>query len=331
MRRGLVKPIFETELEPGQAARHALGVVHPVNEDVAVDPILAANIERVCSDPAGVVADRTKLLDFWKKRAVELMPQSLEEIGRVKDAPLRRLLLGVPDGQTPKLGDFLHTALWRELADAGQCKDKKLIDEMVQGMSIVGPVGKSDRWPPLEKAKAHKPLKYLTDRAWEVKKKINGHLRGTKVTPNSEKIWDSTIKDRDEGSCLGPFWSESEVSSILGCEDWIPTQRFEVCQKNKVRGCDSATVNLVNVVAEILEKLQLPTTDMNVGALRMLMEKAGGKGIHGWVLDEKCLSASRDPARTSEVFGGRVQTLRLGADLLFRDGGSLVRLGLCCL
>ena len=47
-----------------------------------------------------------------------------------------------------------------------------------------------------------------------------------------------------EGSTVGPFGSEDEVSEFLGCSDWIPTQRFEVAQKNKVRGCDSATSEL---------------------------------------------------------------------------------------
>ena len=46
--------------------------------------------------------------------------------------------------------------------------------------------------------------------------------------------------------------------------------RFEVVQKNKVRGCDSATTNMINQVTKITEKLQLPSTDTNVAALRML-------------------------------------------------------------
>ena len=90
-----------------------------------------------------------------------------------------------------------------------------------------------------------------------------------------------------EGSCLGPLCSETEVTDVLGCNDWIPTQRFEVVQKNKVRGCDSATTNMINQVTKIVENLQLPSTDSNVAALRKLRSMKPNEDLAGWVLDER--------------------------------------------
>lgn len=58
-------------------------------------------------------------------------------------------------------------------------------------------------------------------------------------------------------------------------------------QKNKVRGCDSATTNLINQITEISEKLQLPSTDVNVAALRRLQTVAPDAELLGWVLDER--------------------------------------------
>ena len=58
-------------------------------------------------------------------------------------------------------------------------------------------------------------------------------------------------------------------------------------QANKVRGCDSATVNFVNVATVIQEKLQLPSTDQNVAVIMRLWSEAKGCPIEGWVLDEK--------------------------------------------
>jgi hypothetical protein len=81
--------------------------------------------------------------------------------------------------------------------------------------------------------------------------------------------------------------SEAEVALKLGTDQWVPTQRFEVHQKNKVRGCDSATVNLVNVVTVVLEKLQLPSTDENVAVIRMLLSSSAGAQVRAWVLDER--------------------------------------------
>ena len=82
------------------------------------------------------------------------------------------------------------------------------------------------------------------------------------------------MEDVQEGSCVGPLGSEQEVSDLLKVDDWIPTQRFEVVQKNKVRGCDSAATNLINRATVITEKLQLPSTDTNVAALRALRSEA---------------------------------------------------------
>ena len=150
MRRSLIEPIFETELEPGQAAEHALKTVHPFNKDVALPQVLLDNIAAVCSDPAAVNDKRHELLKLWKARAEELQPGSLAELDKVSDPFLRRLLRGVPDGVAPKLGQFFHVQLWREMAAAGNCKDQHLIEELLVGMNIVGDVAKSGRWPPLE-------------------------------------------------------------------------------------------------------------------------------------------------------------------------------------
>ena len=125
------------------------------------------------------------------------------------------------------------------------------------------------------------------DRAWVLRKKIIQRVQSVQISDNLQKIWDASIEDVEEKSCLGPFVSEEEVTKALGCDDWIPTQRFEVVQKNKVRGCDSATTNMINQITRISEKLQLPSTDTNVAALRKLRTIKPGVKLAGWVLDER--------------------------------------------
>ena len=86
------------------------------------------------------------------------------------------------------------------------------------------------------------------------------------------------------------LWDRSSLRvkcEIVG-RPWIPTQRFEVVQKNKVRGVDSATVNGINMASSVSEKLDLPSTDVNVAALRWLRSNVEeGSQIFGWVLDER--------------------------------------------
>ena len=103
------------------------------------------------------------------------------------------------------------------------------------------------------------------------------------MTENLQKIWDATIEDVQEGSCLGPIFDQHEVSVVGQHDHWIPT----VVRKDEVRGCDSATTNLNNQSAVIAEKLQLPLTDSIVAALRRLRATCPRCALAGWVLDER--------------------------------------------
>ena len=93
---------------------------------------------------------------------------------------------------------------------------------------IVGKILPSRRWPPYEKEQSNVSLEELHKRAWAIRKKIVQRVKGVPVSDNLVKIWDATLEDVSEGSSLGPFCSEGEVTSVLGQDDWIPTQRFEV-------------------------------------------------------------------------------------------------------
>ena len=149
MRRGLVPPLFEKETEPGQAVQAALSFTHPFTCEFELDPVLDQNIKWVCEDPVENNSNRLKAFAFWEKRCDELRVSSLQELARVPDPFLRRLLRGAPDSVQPVVGKFFHVALWRELAKAGHCKDAHLVEELLKGMPIVGDVARSGRWPPL--------------------------------------------------------------------------------------------------------------------------------------------------------------------------------------
>ena len=80
---------------------------------------------------------------------------------------------------------------------------------------------------------------------------------------------------------------EAEISAFIDSDEWIPTQRFEVVQRNKVRGFPSAISNLVNRTAVIFEKLKLPPIDLNIVVLREIFPRSGRRRLEGWVLDER--------------------------------------------
>ena len=287
LKRGAAKPLLEVEMEPGQAVAWSLQVVHPFTVPAALPQEIVSAVHDVAFRPQEVLQHRAQALLFWEAEAHRLLPVTIDLIARQPDPHLRFLLRGGPDDQPAMLGQVCHIALYAAMLERCRSDDGGLPQRLLEGFNIVGPIEKSNRWPPFTKEQKCPPVQAALDRAWELRKKIISRVQSVPVSDNLIKIWQSTLEDCTEGSSVGPFETEQQVSEFLGCEDWIPTQRFEVVQKNKVRGCDSATTNMINQVTVITEKLQLPSTDVNVAALRLLKSLAPSARLVGWVLDER--------------------------------------------
>ena len=275
LKRGALKPLLQIECEPGQAIQWALQVVHPFTVPPELSPRIRNNIRRILQAPHQLVQARERLLAFWRKLAQQLLPVSDRELLAERDPHLRRLLRGVPDDAPPQLGRTCHIKLYEEMLRAAQCKDTSLTGRLRSGFPIVDRIEESQQWPAFAKPQDPVPVQEALRRAWEFKRKIFQRCAAVPVNDNLRAIWKSTIEDVEEGYSVGPLADEAEVSAFIGSEEWIPTQRFEVVQKSKVRGCDSATSNLVNRTAVITEKLQLPST------------LSGRQRLQGWVLDER--------------------------------------------
>ena len=287
LKRGALKPLLDIECEPGEAVRWAMQIPHPFSVSESLCDHLSAAIMEVSEHPQQAIAFRKAMLAQWQQRAQECLLRTDQLLLQIPDAPLRHLLRGVPDGHPAQLGLTCNVELYRAMLQEISSVDQSLPDSLLSGFPIVGPIELSHRWGPYEKPQNIVSLDALKERAWELRRKIIKRVQGIPMSENLRKIWEATMEDVEDGSSMGPFGSEDEVSSFLGCEDWIPTQRFEVVQKNKVRGCDSATTNLINQATVITEKLQLPSTDTNVAAVRSLRSAAPMQSLGGWVLDEK--------------------------------------------
>ncbi|CAE7857329.1 unnamed protein product, partial [Symbiodinium necroappetens] len=174
------------------------------------------------------------------------------------------------------------------IPESDKCPDVDLVDQILAGMPIVGDIASSHRWAADRKPHAeHLSVGSLRSRAWEFRSKVLSAIKRAPVTEPSPKVWESTLEDVEEGAAIGPFFEESEVSELVGDDHWIPTQRFEVVQKNKVRGVDSATSNGINMATVVTEKLELPSTDANVAVIKWLRSRLPDKPLRGWVLDER--------------------------------------------
>ena len=288
LKRSALPPLLQVEMEPGQAVQQALQVPHPFTLDPALDPDLQEALAFAVHRPHQLLGHRQGALQFWADRAERLLPLTDQVLRAIPDPYLRSLLRGTPDDQPVQLGTVTHVALWRELLAASRCIDSSLVDEMINGFSIVGDIKRSFRWPRLPQPDDVLPEQDLVSRAWEFSNKVLRNVKRSEVTENTSKIWEATMEDVREGVTAGPFFSKDEVDKFLGTGNWIPTQRFEVVQKNKVRGVDSATINGINMASRILEKIELPSTDANVSALRWMRSACSrSTRLLGWVLDER--------------------------------------------
>ena len=316
-------------MHPGEAIEFALDAIHPLTQDATIDSDLQVVLQEIVDHPEAICDRRESLLQHWDARARDLVPESERLLKQIPDRYLRRLLRsGVFRTISRALGAFFHVVLWRELMQQAACPDVDLVDQIMAGMPIVGDIASSHRWAADRKPHAdHLSVDSLRSRAWEFPSKVLRAIKRAPVTEHSPKVWEATLEDVAEGAAVGPFFEESEVSEFVADDHWIPTQRFEVVQKNKVRGVDSATSNGINMATVVTEKLELPSTDANVAVIKWLRSRLPDKALRGWVLDE------RRAYRQVPISPGHRKWSGLGGSQYWQgrflcDGGPLVRVGL---
>ena len=204
---------------------------------------------------------------------------------QLDDAPLRRLLRGVPDDQPAQMGKTCNVELYRVMLQCVKSVDQDLPDLLLHGFPIVGAIARANRWPDYPKEQTVVPLEELQRRAWDIRKKIVQRVASLPGgPPTSQSFGRQLWKMFMTALALALFRMSVSIGFLMiGSRP----KGFEVVQKNKVRGCDSATTNLINQATLITEKLQLPSTDTNVAVLRTLRSKCPSQDLVGWVLDEK--------------------------------------------
>ena len=100
----------------------------------------------------------------------------------------------------------------------------------------------------------------LDARAWEIRRTVKSSIRRKQPNEHHRKIWEATLNDTDNGASMGPLYDESEVTQIVGTDNWCCIERNPVVQKNKTRGVDNASQNSpysINDTQSVVELLQI--------------------------------------------------------------------------
>ena len=118
MKMGVVQPLVDTEMHPGDTVKHIMNLKHPMRQP----PQLNDSMERVLKDEVEFRESmrrwRQQQIRYWRFRAERSKKQCLEKIGKHKDSRIRDLYLKMdPDTQSErKLGSFFHYDLLCEMA-----------------------------------------------------------------------------------------------------------------------------------------------------------------------------------------------------------------------
>ena len=80
--------------------------------------------------------------------------------------------------------------------------------------------------------------------------------------------------------------TETEVTEAPGTDRWIPIRRFGVEQRNKIRGVDDASDNLIKATSARPEKLQISSVDRIMALVRAWSAAVPDAQVGAWALDE---------------------------------------------
>ena len=286
-----VQPLIATEMEPGKVIEEMLTLKHPLMEKCERFPKeVDENLDMIANNPNRLNKLRLEAIEHWTRRSKQLETTSLNELRKIKDPNLRRLY--IREGDTGRTTPFFHCALFREMADAAKASDSKVIDELVEGMYITGDVKRSNVWPAKESEAVLTEAQWDADALKEREDVLKQIHSSTAVPEATQECWDKTLTDVDNGYCQGPFWEESEVTAAVGSNLWVPTPRWPLIQHDKVRAIDAGNVSRVNDLAAITERLELPSTDITITAVRSMLDRLkarnqGSEKLRAWVIDEE--------------------------------------------
>ena len=116
-------------------------------EYIPIEPDLQECLSLAVRFPDWLNHHRQQLMAFWEEQAVKLLPDTDRVLQSVSDPHLRRLLRGQEDSAPLQLGSCFHITLWNKLMKEAKSIDTDLVDQMLHGMSIVGSIARSRRWP----------------------------------------------------------------------------------------------------------------------------------------------------------------------------------------
>lgn len=248
-----------------QAFQATLQLQHPMDMQVPIPDILQEAMFNVLTMGAAKILEMRAL---QCKRILRLVSDL--------DADEKKLHEGMPkDVQSVLRGKRI--LLWKRLLEETNFPDLHIVDEVVDGLKLVGSSTKSGAFPS-GVYPAQQTVEQLSQQSiWRRKSSI-GKCRPTDDAEADDELWAQSLKEAEQGWLSGPFSSEREVTEALKTDNWICTRRFPLRQSNKIRLIDDGLESGLNSAYSSFNKLKLMDMDSVVAMVQLLLQSIHGKG-----------------------------------------------------
>ena len=178
--------------------------------------------------------------------------------------------------------------VWKELMIQTGFDDPSLFDEMVSGFKLVGQAKSSPQFPKGFVSMKQTPEELRRKAIWMRKSNVV-KCRSSGRPELDEQVWKQTLEECDAGWMHGPY-TESQVTEMVGSNEWLATRRFPLEQRDKVRLIDDALASGLNSAYGTSNKLTLFDIDtlaaMVLQVAKALQQRTGEvRSAGGAVLD----------------------------------------------
>ena len=250
--------------------REAARVGHPCHKLSETRPLIEKICKELVSKPHGVKSHREEWLNKWEERA-----GALEEDESALKASMSKVRRGI---LAPK-----RLLLFKEILADLEYDDMEVVDEIICGGSLVGPVPVTD----VLDAKL-KPARISVEVLNELRDQCNRVVLSRAVSCGDAaldgELWSKTLEEFEKGHLLGPF----EVDQLPAGA--FVNNRFPIKQADKVRPIDNYSSSLVNDTVTVSEKPVVHSVD-EIGAVATrfatLAKKRNLKKLFGKTADLK--------------------------------------------
>ena len=244
---------FGVAWSPEEFFIRASELEHPFDTaDVTPDRVRKAIFRFLTSGVECTKARRKARMSYWTERARELDEQEKEmhchmspELAKVYEGKRFRLL-----------GEMLQSIDY---------PDKRLVEDLLRGMPIVGLLPPTGAFPKKWR-RGTRTVMWLERTLRWARAKLQASTRPDPDAWVQSELEKKTKQEEKLGWTKGPL-SEEQVTELLG-EDWLACRRFGVVQGDKVRLIDDLSEFFVNATVESFEKVDLGGVDEIASIIR---------------------------------------------------------------